>query len=98
MATHIVCWNFKDTVAEAEKPALKAAMKEKLTGLVCQVPGLLTAEFIDAPAAGSNREIALITTHASLVDIEVYAKDPRHIAVADAYVRPYTADRACVNF
>ena len=98
MGTHIVLWNFKDSVAEADKPALKAAMKEHLGGLVGQVPGLLSATFVDAPAAGSTHEIALVTTHATVEDIAVYQKDPKHNAVADEFVRPFTKDRATVNF
>ena len=30
MVRHIVTWCFKDEIADAEKPALKAAMKEHL--------------------------------------------------------------------
>jgi len=42
--------------------------------------------------------MALITTHNKAADIEVYAKHPEHNAVADKYVRPYTTDRASINF
>jgi len=98
MATHIVAWNFKPEVAEAEKASLKAEMKKNLEALVGKVPGLVSAKFIESPLAGSNREMALITTHEKPEDIAVYAKDPQHNAVADKYVRPYTAERASVNF
>ena len=42
MVHHIVMWNFKPEIAEADKPALEAAMAKELKGLVGQVPGLLT--------------------------------------------------------
>jgi len=98
MAMHIVAWNFKDEVPEEKKAELKRAMKENLEGLAGKVPGLRKAMFIDEPASGSNREMALITQHDRLDDIEVYAKDPQHNAVADKYVRPYTKDRVSLNF
>ena len=47
MIYHIVMWNFKPEIAEADKPALKAAMAKELKGLVGQVPGLLTVEFVE---------------------------------------------------
>lgn len=98
MATHVVAWNFKPEVKEEDKTALKKDMKQHLEGLVGIVPGLVSATFIEAPLAGSNREMALVTTHNNAEDIAVYAKDPNHNAVADKYVRPYTADRASVNW
>ncbi len=98
MAVHVVAWNFKPEVPEEKKPELKAAMKENLEGLNGKIPGLLSVRFIDQPLPGSNREMALVTTHEKPEDIGVYAKSPVHNAVADQYVRPYTADRASVNF
>lgn len=98
MATHVVAWNFKPEVKEEDKAELKKNMKINLESLVGKVPGLLTATFIDSPLGGSNREMALVTTHERPEDIAVYAKDPNHNAVADKFVRPYTADRASVNW
>ena len=48
MVHHIVMWNFKPEIKEEDRPALKAAMASNLKGLVGQVPGLLTAEFVEA--------------------------------------------------
>lgn len=98
MTTHFVTWNFKPEVKEEEKAALKADMKKNLESLVGRVPGLLSAKFIENPVGGSTREMALMTTHEKPEDIAVYAKDPNHNAVADKYVRPYTAERVCVNW
>lgn len=98
MATHVVAWNFKDEVKEEEKAALKASMKEHLESLVGKVPGLLSATFYTEPLPGSNREMALVTTHEKAEDIALYGGHEAHQAVANTYVRPYTKDRACVNF
>ena len=98
MATHVVAWNFRDEVKEEDKKALKAEMKKNLESLVGQVPGLLTAVFYTDPLPGSNREMALVTTHEKAEDIAVYGGHPAHVHVADTYVRPYTKERACINF
>ena len=98
MATHVVMWNFKSDVAPEDKPKLLAEMKEPLEALVGQVPGLLKVQFITAPLPGTTHEMALVREHSDPGDIAVYASHPAHIAVADACVRPYTCDRACLNF
>lgn len=98
MVTHVVAWNFKPEVREEEKEALKTDMKKNLESLAGTVPGLLTAVFVKKPLPGSNREMALVTTHEKAEDIAVYSSHPAHVRVADTYVRPYTADRCSVNF
>lgn len=98
MVHHIVMWKFKPEVKEEDKPALKAAMKEKLNALVGKVPGLLTMEFVDAPFASSTHDIALISTLQSEEDIAVYGSHPEHVAVADTYIRPFVTERACLDF
>lgn len=98
MVTHVVAWNFKDEVKEDEKAALKAEMKKNLESLVGQVPGLLTVTFHTQPLPGSNREMALVTTHEKAEDIALYGGHPAHVHVADTFVRPYTKDRCCINF
>ena len=98
MATHIVAWNFKPEVKEEDKEALKANMKKNLESLVGRVPGLLEVRFVDNASEGSNREIGLITKHATFEDIAGYSNNPEHVAVASTFVRPYTADRICLNF
>jgi len=97
MVYHIVMWNFKDEVAEADKPQIKATMTVKLKELVGKVPGLLTADFVTEPAASSTHELALITTFEKVEDIAVYAKHQEHVYVADHYVRPYVCGRACLD-
>ena len=97
MIYHIVMWNFKPEVEESKKPALKAAMAENLKGLVGQVPGLLTVEFVENTISSSTHDIALVTTLEKAEDIQVYATHPAHVHVADTYVRPYVCDRVCLD-
>lgn len=98
MVSHIVMWNFKDEVAQADKEGLKDGMEHALTGLVGIVPGLLSADFIRNPLPGSTHEIALVTTFEKAADIAAYAVHPSHVEAADTYIRPYVHTRACLNY
>jgi len=98
MVTHVVAWNFKDDVKEEDKEQLKKEMKKHLESLVGQVPGLCSVRFFCDPLPGSNRDMALVTTHETAQDIAAYGQHPAHVKVADTFVRPYTKERACINF
>lgn len=98
MATHVVMWNFKPEIKAEEKAALLEDMKANLEGLCGKIEGLLSVRFIEAPAAGTTHEMALVTTHETEADIAAYGAHPAHVAAADTYVRPYTCDRVCLNF
>lgn len=98
MVYHIVMWNFKDEVKDEDKDQLKSEMAANLKGLVGKVPGLLTAEFVEHPIPSSTHAMALITTFSKAEDIKAYATHPEHVKVADTYVRPYTKERACLDY
>lgn len=98
MVHHIVMWNFKPEIKEEDKAGLAAKMAEELKGLVGQVPGLLTVEFVSAPIPSSTHDIALVTTLEKAEDVAVYGSHPVHVAVADTFVRPYVCDRCCLDY
>lgn len=98
MVYHIVMWQFKEEIAEEKKAELKAAMAENLCGLVGQVPGLLTAKFVEQPIPSSTHDMALVTTFEKAEDIAGYSKHPAHQNVANTYVRPYVCNRSCLDF
>ena len=98
MVYHIVMWNFKPEIAEADKASIMDAMEVHLNGLVGQVPGLLTVKFVSSPISSSTHDIALVTTLEKAEDIAVYAKHPAHVHVADTYVRPYVCNRSCLDY
>ena len=98
MVAHIVMWNFKDSIREEEKAQLKQDMKLHLEALVGKVPGLLELKFVENPLKTSTHEICLVSKLEEEKDIKVYGSHPEHVAVADRYVRPYTCDRACLDY
>ena len=98
MVHHIVMWKFKPEIEESKKPELKKAMAENLKSLVGKVPGLLTVDFVTDPIPSSTHDIALVTTMEKAEDVKVYGSHPEHVKVADTYVRPYTTERACLDY
>lgn len=98
MVHHIVMWNFKEEVAEVDRPQIIQNMETALTGLVGQVPGLLTVKLVKQPLASSTHDIALVTTMEKAEDVAVYATHPAHVAAADTYVRPYVCNRSCLDY
>ena len=98
MVHHIVMWKFKPEIEENKKPELKKAMEVNLKSLVGKVPGLLTVDFVTDPISSSTHDIALVTTMEKAEDIKVYGSHPEHVKVADTYVRPYTTERACLDY
>ncbi len=98
MVHHIVMWKFKPEVEESKKPELKKAMAENLKSLVGKVPGLLSVDFVTDPIPSSTHDMALVTTMEKAEDVKVYGSHPEHVKVADTYVRPYTTERACLDY
>lgn len=98
MVHHIVMWKFKPEIPQEERGALLQQMEEQLKGLVGKVPGLLTVDFVQQPISSSTHDMALVTTLEKAEDIAVYGAHPEHVKVADTYVRPYTCERACLDY
>ena len=50
------------------------------------------------PIPSSTHDMALVTTMEKAEDVKVYGSHPEHVKVADTYVRPYTTERACLDY
>ena len=98
MVKHIVMWKFKDEVAEKDKATLKANMQKALTGLLGEVPGLLSVDFRSELLPSSTHDMALVTELESADALKAYSAHPSHVAVADTYVRPFVCDRSCLDY
>ena len=55
-------------------------------------------EVEDAKKPELKKAMALVTTLEKAEDVAVYAKHPEHVKVADTYVRPYTMERAALDY
>lgn len=99
MVKHIIIWTLNPDLTEVEKATVKAGIKEGLEGLVGKVPGLISVNVqISGRLASSNADVMLDSTLESEEALKGYAVHPEHVAVANTKVRPYTVQRACLDF
>ncbi|MBR4213501.1 MAG: Dabb family protein [Bacteroidales bacterium] len=99
MVKHIIVWTLNPELSDSEKETIKKGIKEGLEGLVGQVPGLLDVKVhISGRLASSNADLMLDSTLEDEAALKGYAVHPAHVAVANEKVRPYTAQRACLDF
>ena len=99
MVKHIILWTLNPELSEEEKKSVKAGIKAGLEGLVGKVPGLIDVKVhIDGRLASSNADVMLDSTLESEEALKSYARHPEHLAVANGKVRPYTVQRACLDF
>lgn len=99
MVKHIIVWTLNPELSDNEKETIKKGIKDGLEGLVGQVPGLLDVKVhISGRLASSNADLMLDSTLEDEAALKGYAIHPAHVAVANEKVRPYTAQRACLDF
>lgn len=97
MVKHVILWKLKELPA-AEASAVKADIKKHLEALNGKIPGLLEIKVYTDKLDSSNVDVMLDSSFESEAALKGYAVHPDHVAVADTYVRPYTASRACLDF
>ena len=95
MVKHVILWTLKEELTEEEKEQIKKEIKEGLAG---QIPGLLEIHVYTERLASSNVDLMLDSSFTDEAALKGYAVHPKHVAVADGKVRPYTAVRSCLDF
>ena len=98
MIKHVILWTIKEEYQGEEEAKIIAGIKEHLEGLKGQVPGLLEITVTIDKLASSNADLMLDSTLESEEALKGYAVHPAHVAVANTYVRPYTATRTCLDY
>lgn len=98
MVKHIILWQLKDELSDAEKTAVKAGIKQGLESLAGKIPGLVAVTVQTEPLPSSNADVMLDTTFESAEALKGYSAHPEHVAVANAKVRPYYKSRVCMDF
>ena len=99
MVKHIILWTLRPELSEEEKTEVKRGIKAGLEGLVGQVPGLESVTVrIDGRLPTSNADVMLDCTLTSFDALKAYATHPVHVEVADTRVRPFTAQRSCLDY
>lgn len=98
MVKHIILWTLEDSLSAEEKETVKAGIKAGLEGLAGQIPGLLEIRVQTGRLPSSNADLMLDSTFVDAAALAGYSTHPLHVAVADGKVRPYTAQRVCLDF
>lgn len=95
MVKHIILWKLKD---ECNTDEIKTGIKREIEGLLGKVPGLVEISVQTECLDSSNVDVMLYSVLESPEALKGYAVHPDHVKVADTFVRPYTASRACIDF
>ena len=98
MVKHVILWNLKAELSEAEKAEVKKGIKEGLEGLQGRIPGLLDIRVNIDCLPSSNADVMLDSSFESAEALKGYAVHPEHVAVANGKVRPFTASRVCMDY
>ena len=98
MVKHVILWTLKSDINELEKMKIKQHIKMALEGLHGKIPGLKEIKVNINPLPTSNADIMLDSLFENEAALKTYATHPSHVAVADKYVRPYTATRTCMDY
>ena len=98
MVKHIILWKLKDEFTEEQKADIRAGIKEELEGLAGQIPGMIDISVRTEYLPTSTFDVMLDTTFESVEALKNDSTHPKHVAVADSKVRPYTAVRSCIDY
>ena len=97
MVRHVILWKLKEELSAKQVTEVKAGIKEGLEGLKDQIPGLVDIKVYTEGLPSSNVDVMLDSTFEDEASLKGYAVHPKHVAVADGKVRPYTASRNCLD-
>ena len=98
MVRHVILWKLKEELSAEQVTEVKAGIKEGLEGLKNQIPGIVDIKVYTEGLPSSNVDVMLDSTFEDEASLKGYAVHPKHVAVADGKVRPYTASRNCLDF
>jgi len=98
MVKHVILWQLKDELSAEEKAKIKAEIKTNLEALMGKIPGLVDIKVQTEALPSSNADVMLDSTFVDEAALKGYAIHPKHVAVADTFVRPFTKTRVCLDF
>jgi hypothetical protein len=98
MVKHVILWKLKDEYSENEKAQIKQGIKDGLESLFGKIPGLVEIKVHTNGLQTSTADLMLDSTFESVDALKGYSVHPAHVAAANAFVRPYTAVRSCLDY
>ena len=97
MIRHLVMWDYRDGLSDAEKAAGVKEMRTRLEALVGVVPGLVSLKVITDVLPTGNRPILLNSLFEDEAALMGYFPHPAHVAAGE-FVRSITQNRSCVDY
>jgi len=98
MLKHVILWQFNDDLTDEQKEELKQQIQDDLEALPGKIPGLIDVNVYIDGLPTSNADWFLDVTLESKAALEVYAKHPDHVAVAERLILPNCKTRLCMDF
>ena len=95
MVRHVILWKIDDGL---DKEKIKADAKKELEALSGVIDGILKMEVHTEALDSSSCDMMLDSAFDTKESLDAYRVDPRHVAVADKYVRPFAKIRLCLDF
>lgn len=98
MVKHVILWKLKEELSENEKIQVKKNIKKELEALKGKIDGLIDIKVNIDGLATSTADLMLDSSFENENALKCYSVNPLHVAVANTYVRPFTATRNCLDF
>ena len=98
MVKHMIIWKIDDKYSTAQKEEILNNAKRELEGLKGKIEGLVDISLQIEKLETSNADMMLDSLFESFEALKGYAVHPLHVAVADNFIRPFTATRLCMDF
>ena len=97
MLRHIVAWDFKDGLQDAEKRAQAKRIQSELEALTRQIDEIAALHVHIDLLSSSNRDIVLDSLFADEAALAAYQVHPAHQRAAEI-VKALTQNRVCVDY
>ncbi len=97
MVNHIVLWNLREELSEAEKKEAALRIKKELEAVKDEVDGVVSLKVVIDGLSSGNRDIALISVFETEEALKAYQVHPAHINAA-GFVGSVTANRTCFDY
>ncbi len=97
MVTHIVLWNYLDSLSEEQKKEAGQKIKTDLERLPSVIPGVVSLKVRLNEMPSSTRDLALFVECESEEALKRYAVHPEHLKVVE-YIKTVTCNRTAFDY
>lgn len=97
MVTHIVLWDYIDTLTPEQKIEAGIKIKNDLENLKSIIPGVISLEVKINQMDSSTKDIALFSEFESEEALKQYAVHPEHVKVGQ-YIKTVTCGRTAFDY